>query len=308
MEILSNKIIYFIRLVKDPIEVIDIVDSDDETQLQSTPVHRDKIIEIDSPNKIIEIPSDSDSEYSGDEHFQNIDEIDEEEEEENDEEEDVEEEDEEYDIEEDEQSDSLSSLGSEDDSFVVTKTIVKCATPTETISLEEDEEENESTPAHIDAKKPSQTEQSNAESNGTANEPSTSTNPEKTESAETSKGTEKKNDDEEYRLANIKRRIAQKVTKKSTIIKPQPLKKRRRQTITEAEYNEQKKELSTEQYKLRRERLANLGNKEKAKRTAAAENAPEPARIPFVPKVKNCIVTRGEQLCTDMLALNSTNT
>lgn len=308
----NDKNAFIYRLVKENIEVIDLDDSDEEAPAPSRPSQR--IIEID--NKVIDIESDSDSEYSGDECLQNIDEqssspsV-------------------ELTDELDEENSSVDSLVSdesdEDASFVVTKTILKCATPTETIALDEDssasEREAEAQPSN-DGPEPTQADENkDKESNGTASEePSTS------ESAQADKSTAKNDEantpeseqektvvsstkDETTRLTNLKRRLAETTLRKVTITKAQPLKKRR-QTLTESEYSERKQErkrIIEEQKILRKEKLAALGDIAKAKRDAAAEKA-ESNRIPFVPKVKNTTVTRGDILCTDLLAHDPSTT
>lgn len=295
---------------------------------------------------MIDVPSESDSNYSGDECLQNIDEMEHEEEEE-DSNPSVQSID---DSVEDEYSDSIESeIESDDDGFVVTKTIVKCPTPTETISLDDDDAESEeiveeknvpekSTDDDI-PNSPESDKCNEKDMNGAMENASTSKSDEKSndsnkkinesdKSIETAKTEEltsiehqvepssssgsKANlaQDENARLVKLKRRLADKTPRTSTTIKPQPLKKRRK-TITEHEYNQRKqaKKMNVEQNKLiRNQKLAELGNKDKAKRDAAVENAVESHRIPFVPKVKNCIVSRAEQLCTDFLALSPTNT
>lgn len=345
----NDKNAFIYRLVKEVIETIDIDDSDDEIE-SAPPPARGKVIEI--ANKVIDIPSDSDSNYSGDECLQNIDEI---EQQESDDKESASDSSVES-VEQSEYSDSEESeIESDDDNFVVTKTIVKCPTPTETISLDEDDE-NEAEPkkdepndetAHQSQER-RQTEKSNDKSaNGTLQEPTSSkyqADDSKSNEIETTASTvnvrtnvskesdksagndnakestaaeqHKKqfewnsNKDETYRLDCLKRRLAENVPRKITTIQPRPLKKRR-ETITEFEYKEkiQAKKLNEEERKqLRRERLANLANEQKVKRDEAAEYSADSDRVPFVPKVKNTVVSRGEQLATDLLALNPTNT
>lgn len=123
------------------------------------------------------------------------------------------------------------------------------------------------------------------------------------------------------RLQDVKRRIAEnnapKNVKVNMMTKAKPIRKRRR-TLTESEYMQHKKQkqLSIEDRLLRREKLAEVAARETAAKdaakaaaeataTAAGENSNE--RPPFVPKVKIVTVSRGEQLCTDMLALDPTN-
>lgn len=248
----------------------------------------------------------------------------------------------------DEYNDSIESeIESDEDGFVVTKTIMKCPTPTETISLDDDDAESEKIveeksvpekftdddiPNSLESEKcnekdmngamenastsKSENDEKSNDSNKKINESDKSTETGKTEELTSiehqvepsSSSGSKANlaEDENARLVKLKRRLADKTPRTTTTIKPQPLKKRRK-TITEHEYNQRKqaKKMNTEQSKLiRKQHLAELGNKEKAKREAAAENAIESHRIPFVPKVKNCSVSRAEQLCTDFLALN----
>ncbi|XP_055312587.1 dentin sialophosphoprotein-like [Sitodiplosis mosellana] len=371
-----NAFIY--RLVKEQIETIDIDDSDDDDAPAPT---KGKIIEI--TNKVIDIDSDSDSNYSGDECFQNIEEM---EEEESSSSSCMIEDDVSY---SDDYSESSDSLESGEESFVVTKSIIKCATPTETIALDEDDDE---VPEVIE-EKPTQSEESKV-ANGTVDEPSTSetggkeakskeedvttteteakseekdaksaeneAEPKKedvkstenvTESAHKDKPsaendaksetdqkseneTETKDDktsdttqkssiesennvgastskvaEKAARLERLRRNLAEKAPKQVSYTKAQPLRKRR-QTISEDEYNQRKlaKKLDSETAKrIRHERLAKIGEKEKAKRDEAAEIAANTIRVTTAPKVKN-IISRGEQLLTDMLALNPTNT
>lgn len=148
---INDKNAFIYRLVKESIETIDLSDDDDDDddggQANATsdapapaPVVKDKIISIE--NKVIDIGSDSDSEYSGDECLQNIDEMD----------------DQSSDLSsihtsslDDDNSSSNSSVYSDDDmydegdesNFVVTNTILKCGTPTETISLDTDDEDED---------------------------------------------------------------------------------------------------------------------------------------------------------------------
>lgn len=344
----NDKNAFIYRLVKEVIETIDIDDSDDETE-SAPPPARGKVIEI--ANKVIDIPSDSDSNYSGDECLQNIDEI---EQQEGDDKESTSDSSIES-VVQSEYSDSVESeIESDDDNFVVTKTIVKCLTPTETISLDEDDE-NEAEPKKDEpndektnqSQERRQMEESNDKTaNGTiqeatsskyqaddskSNEIGTTANTtvkvrtnvfkESDKSAGNDNATEpttadqhkkraesSSNKDETYRLDCLKRRLAEKVPRKLTTIQPRPLKKRR-PTITEFEYKEkiQAKKLNEEERKqLRRERLANLANEQKVKRDETAENSADSNRVPFVPKVKNSVTSRGEQLATDLLALNPT--
>lgn len=271
---------------------------------------------------MIDIDSDSDSNYSGDEYLQNIDDM-------KDEEESISssvqfDNDNDFsgpdDYSESNQGSITSDDYDDDDNFVVTKTIINCATPTETISLdEEDEEENDNIENVPDVQSKSKT---GEVSNGTTEKPSTLL---ETDNSETKDEDEKLVDngkkpeaesstsqEDEYnkRLENIKRKSANKVQQRKVLMtKPQPLRKRR-QTISEEEYFERKKlkNLNANQInQMKREKLAKLGERDKAKRDAAAENAGESNRIRFKPKVKVNSVSRGEQLCTDFLALSNTN-
>lgn len=310
--------------MKEDIEVIDLDDSDDEGPSTAPPTttapktasaaatESGKIIEID--NKIIDIPSDSNSEYSGDECFRSIDDL-------------------------DDQSKGTSILGSSDEfdenssnesiesdedddedysddeseSFVVTKTILKCATPTETIAL--DDEDTSTSEQADDGKKdktapeheePTSTTELPQSANGAvADEPSTSESttataaisttqtPKDDEVTESGKKTPENGDDkgdaeedqpkqsdeseQEQRLARFKQRLADAEPKKQmiTITKAHAIRKRRK-TLTESEYNERKLEKKRdleEQRQKRRELLANLGEKQKAEREEAARAA-----------------------------------
>lgn len=128
------------------------------------------------------------------------------------------------------------------------------------------------------------------------------------------------------RLDVVKRRVAENIPKTMNMIKAQPLRKRRR-TLTESEYirhKEHKHQKVTDMKRLRKEKLADIAAKKSAAAAAAAvaaagTEAAEGAapgldgaeisneRIPFVPKVKNVTVSRGEQLLTDMMAFNPSN-
>lgn len=118
----KNAFIYV--LSKEQIETIDLDDSDDDG-----PAIADKIIDID--DKVIDIDSDSDSNYSGDECIQNIEEF--KAECSNDEDDDSMDPDDDFD-----DSDSIQS--DHTDEFIVTKTYLKCDTPTETIALDDEDD------------------------------------------------------------------------------------------------------------------------------------------------------------------------
>lgn len=177
--------------------------------------------------------------------------------------------------------------------------------------------ENEAATLHSDKSPQSQQNSSNAagtskESNGTGDAASTDTGP----SNEDKDASEEAKKPHEERLTLLKERLEKNIPKKRKIvtIKAKAI-KRRRKTLTEAEYTmhrveireeEELKKERLEQKRKRRELLAKQGNDQKAKRDAAAESAATNRPV-FVPKVKNATVSRGEQLCTDMLALQSNN-
>lgn len=374
----NDKNAFIYRLVKEQIETIDIDDSDDENDA-APPPNKVKIIEIS--NKVIDIDSDSDSNYSGNECFQNIEEM---EEEESSSSSCMIEGDASY---SDEDSQSNEMMESDEENFVVTKTILKCATPTETIALDEDDDDDD-VPETI-AEKPTQSEESNDKSaNGVEtkgndvesteieteskkedaksmeNEAKSNENnaksveneaeskeenatrtkdvtgsvekdkpsPKSDKKSETDKKSESeknykkstttqkvstesdtqastsKNTEINARLERVRRNLVEKAPKQTAYTKPQKLRKRR-QTISEEEYNQRKltKKLDIETQKLlRREKLAKIAEKEKMKHDEAAAAAANIVRIPNIPKVKN-IISRGEQLCTDMMAIGSLN-
>lgn len=177
--------------------------------------------------------------------------------------------------------------------------------------------ENEAATLHSDKSPQSQQNSSNTagtskESNGTGDAASTDTGP----SNEDKDASEVAKKPHEERLTLLKERLEKNIPKKRKIvtIKAKAI-KRRRKTLTEAEYTmhrveireeEELKKERLEQKRKRRELLAKQGNDQKAKRDAAAESAATNRPV-FVPKVKNATVSRGEQLCTDMLALQSNN-
>lgn len=329
---IKDKNAFIYKLSKEDIVTIDIddSDSDDDDNIPTKP--KEKFIEID--NKVMVIDSDSDPNYSGDECLQDIDDA---EDEEN------------SDIDSfdsldpsDDDSDSVQYYESDDEKFVVTKTILKCATPTETISLDEDDddvpadEENDktengtvepSTSTKVDEKKEID---EKPEESGVKleDEESKDGEPKDGDQKHTVEGSENENDDEKppakiikldpepstskaELLSNIKKRLAEMVPKKIGLIEAKPQKvRRRRQTMLEADYNERlqnKKVYMEMQKQLRRERLAIMGEKEKVAREATTEIVTEPKQINFVPKVKNTSVSRGEQLCSDLLANDPPN-
>ncbi|XP_031636121.1 probable serine/threonine-protein kinase kinX [Contarinia nasturtii] len=357
---INDKHAFMYRLVKEKIETINIDDSDDDDDdgTPPPPVVKDKFIAID--NRVIDIDSDSDSNYSGDECLKNIEEFKDEESVGSS----VQFED---DSSIDNYSDSIeSSVGSGDENFVVTKTILKCTTPTETISLDEDDEDDVPDVQAQNQDDAQISEISDKASNGTIEKPSTAMETdEPTKSTETQApelklteiDTTSKEDDQqsedsensmpgcssktrseennarkpstesdnhvetspskeeekelESRLEGLKRKLAEKPQKKISLIKAQPLRKRR-STITEEEYLKRKKikqQIDPEQSRqMKRERLAIIGEQQKARRIAAAESVGESNRPKNMPKVKINAVSRGEQLCTDMLALGNTST
>lgn len=364
----NDKNAFIYRLVKEQIETIDIDDSEDEeapsSKLNATT--KDKFIEI--ANKVIDIDSDSDSNYSGDECLQNIEEM---EEENTSNSSIIIDGDESY---SDDYSESDESLGSEEENFMITKTILKCGTPTETIALDEDDDE---VPDAVESIQPEQGDD-NAD-NCTIEVPSTSgkskdkqkstesdakiteneakstvediqstenvtksvekdtpsigvnqkadeaqqTDDQKSETAQkstpesdnqaearTSKSAQSATSSE--RLEKLRQSIVQKTQKKIALTNAQPVRKRR-QTITEDEYNKRKQQKAKDiakQKQLRREKLAEIAqnNKEKVEYEEAAKLATNLNRVQAVPKVKITTVTRSEQLCTDMLASDKKNT
>lgn len=363
---INDKNAFIYRLVKECIECIALDDSDDDVSQPSA----DKYIEI--ANKVIDVPSESDSNYSGNECLESVN---------------FNEESDSSSVEiYDSDSNSYSDSGSSEENFIVTKTIINCPTPTEVIALDDDESNdyqssqsakaddkssssNATLPPSLDVEQAPSTDAEeptppthtlSSKSNSPAKEETPadtvtkvevkdSSEPVETEAPdtdqETSKSTtddkaqdenevldqsqeDKADDDgdkngqngiqsdndllneagpsnEQVRLAKVKQRLAANASRKSAVTQPQPLRKRR-QTLTEEEYNNRKriKKMELQRHKeLRRARLAELGDKDKAKRDAVADSTIDSNRAHFVPKIRHT-VSRGEQLCTDFLALS----
>lgn len=155
--------------MKEQIETIDLGDSDDDDDDDAPPpTTKDKFIQIS--NKVIDIDSDSDSNYSGDECLKNIEEMEE-----------ASTSSSSSMIEDDlsnseDYSESDESIGSEEESFVVTKTILKCGTPTETIALDEDDDD---VPEIVEDKSTQSEQSKNKVANGQVNEAAPSDKDEK---------------------------------------------------------------------------------------------------------------------------------
>lgn len=355
----KNAFIYVLR--KEQIETIDLDDSDDEAPDTTTRI-------IDIAEKVIDIDSDSDSNYSGDECIQDLEEIKEEVDPSATDDDSMDPQDS-YD-----DSDSIDSEHS--DEFVVTKTILKCATPTETIDIDDEDDDapqvvpeakidvEDKIDAEIEAgtvadtvaetEAPNEAE-SKTDQNGIAKPdkeapkatpPSASNDDDNAsldaqankendasdkiaertsatdkEKSQTKGRKEKTNDktptendtagpskvqSEDERIQKIKRRLDIKKTRTVMAIKPLSIRKRR-QTVTEEEYIEHKRSKREEKEqikKMRKERLSAIAEREQA----ARETPTETHRTQFIPKVKNVSVSRGEQLCTDFLALDPSNT
>lgn len=353
----NDENVFIYRLVKEPVQTIDL-DSDNEVEPSTAkPTTKDKFIIID--NKVI-IDSDSDSNYSGEERFRSMKEmgVDEEGEEEGEEEED--EEDDESGVDSADSTNVISDMETESSSLVVTKILHNCPEPSETISLDDDssieadDDDNEPTQSNIskesnsrnddgdsniersdepsaDVKKASDDHKSNeSDTKSSENDTTTGTTTKSSESkqtdskpspkssteidiysmpASTSSAAVKNTTKHGFKRSEILKRGMAESTVSNTRKKQKRIRKRRR-TITEDDYEEMKerKQDAEAAKQHRRLQLAELGNKDKAKRDAVAEEQNgDSSRVTFVPKVKNATVTRAEQLLTDLLALSNNN-
>lgn len=306
-------------LKKEAIVTIEL-DSDDECTEQTarqvdTTAHNDDVYEIDS-----------DSEHSGDECFEDIDDM-------NDEHMYSGQSNEPYSTDEDE-IDESSNDASSVASFVVTKTILNPLTPSdgEIVELSDDEspeitsseQVNDKTSQDVNTEdeqqKPDSTsdESEKAHTAEACDEPSSSAaisvSGASTSAAVIIEGSssspvasnsniENIPNDEQNRLAKVRKRIAEKAQKKTSVTNAKPIKKRRR-TFTENEYKQRvdKRKIDPQEVKrLRLERLAKIAADKKAEKEAHGEGSGEQHRTQFVPRVKNTSVSRSAMLSEDML-------
>lgn len=328
-------------LTKESIETIDL-DSDDD---EATPAEISKSPRppID-PNEIHEI--DSDSEHSGEECLENIDDFGDS----------YSSEPSVYSNSENEYSDeasndtTASSVGS--GSFIVTKTILNPHVPpdSEVVDLLSDDENpeisssnevveqaTESTPDDVSMNEECESKPDSTSDKAEDDKPEQSENASVEKIAETVESLSKADDgtiegaeqpsetvpkpaeniagpsnDEENRLANIRKRIAQKSRDgQPKLTEAKPIRKRRR-TFTETEYKrkvEKKgKKLSPQEIKqLRLEKLAKIAAEKRAEKEATDDGSGDAQRVPFVPRVKNTSVSRGAMLSTEMLGNPSPN-
>lgn len=304
-------------LKKEAIVTIDL-DSDDECTAQTsrqadTTEQQDNVFEIDS-----------DSEHSGDECFEDIDDVEDESEQSN----------EPYSSDENEidESSNASSVGS----FVVTKTILNPLTPPdgEIVELSDDESTEITSSEQFNDKKsqddnvgnqqqkPDSTsdESEMAHTAEACDEPSSSaaisvsdastsaaaTTAAINEGSHSPSAASNNNqanipNDEQNRLAKVRRRIAEKSQKKISVTNAQPIRKRRR-TYTENEYKRKVEKIDPQEVKrVRLERLAKIAADKKAEKDAHGEGSGEQQRTQFVPRVKNTSVSRSAMLSEDML-------
>lgn len=303
-------------LKKEAIVTIEL-DSDDECTEESarqadTTGQNDNVYEIDS-----------DSEHSGDECFEDIDELD-------DEHVYSEQSNEPYSSDEDE-IDETSNDASSSASFVVTKTILNPKTPPdgEIVELSDDENteitsseqfndkmsQDDNTDEQQQQQKPDSTsdESEKAHTAEACDEPSSSAaisvsgastsaaivNDDSSNSPPSSNSNNE--NDEQYRLAKVRKRIAERAQKKVSVTNAKPIRKRRR-TYTETEYKQKVDKVDPQEVKrLRLERLAKIAADKKAEKEAHGESSGEQQRTQFVPRVKNTSVSRSAMLSEDML-------
>lgn len=324
--------VYTYLLKREAIVTIDL-DSDEEVcgeqkaKQADTTEHNDDVYEIDS-----------DSEHSGDECFEDIDDV-------VDDHAYSEESNEPYssaDDEFDESSNDASSVTS----FVVEKTILNPLTPPddEIVELSDDEIDDKST--EITSSEQFNDKMSQDDSTDDQQQPKPDSTSDESEKAHTAEACDEPSssaairvsgastsaaainegsngpsaasnninenipNDEQNRLAKVRKRIADKAPKKITVTNAQPIRKRRR-TFTENEYKQKMDKIVVdlqEVKRLRLERLAKIAADKKAKKESHGEGSGEQHRTQFVPRVKNTSVSRSAMLSEDMLQMDpSTN-
>lgn len=113
-------------------------------------------------------------------------------------------------------------------------------------------------------------------------------------------------DDVDARIEKVKRALAEKAPKRAIITAPLPLlARKRRTTITEADYAVKKQKsatLSAEDKNRRTDKLRQIEENKRAAREANGECSNELERKAFTPKVKNTTVSRSSLLSSDMLS------
>lgn len=127
-----------------------------------------------------------------------------------------------------------------------------------------------------------------------------------TKNGETSKESQKKEKEKELneKLEKVKRKLKQ--PKTALFSSPHPIRKRRK-TMTESDYHQQKGEKcgAEEIKRLRAEKLRQIEENKKSAKESNEHTNEVNERIPFVPKVKNATVSRGDLLSSDMMASGS---
>lgn len=108
------------------------------------------------------------------------------------------------------------------------------------------------------------------------------------------------------RIEKVKRSVAEKQPKKTMITAPLPqFARKRRNTMTEAEYTVKKQKnakLTAEDKNRRADKLRQIEENKRAAREANGECSSEAVRKPFTPKVKNTTVSRSNLLSSDLLS------
>lgn len=127
-----------------------------------------------------------------------------------------------------------------------------------------------------------------------------------TKNGETSKESQNQKDREyKEKVEKVKRKLKQPKTAVH-LSSPHPIRKRRK-TITESDYNQHKGEKcgAEEIKRLRAEKLRQIEENKKSAKESNEHTNEVNERIPFVPKVKNATVSRGDLLSSDMMASGS---
>lgn len=127
---------------------------------------------------------------------------------------------------------------------------------------------------------------------------------------ETSKERQQKKTEQDPKLSEklekVKRKLSEKPQKTTLHLSSSHPIRKRRKTMTESDYHQQKSEKpdTEEKKRVRAERLRQIEeNKKLAKDPNDHPN--EVNRVPFVPKVKNATKSRGDLLSSDMMASES---
>lgn len=111
---------------------------------------------------------------------------------------------------------------------------------------------------------------------------------------------------QDARIEKVKRALAEKAPKRVIITAPLPLlTRKRRTTMTEADYAVKKQKsatLSAVDKNRRADKLRQIEENKRVAREANGECSNEPERKAFTPKVKNTTVSRSSLLSSDMLS------